>query len=163
MESQRRGERRLLEPCELNDLRLIEAPKPLAVTKEQCRALGRLWFKETRRIKRVRAKHKLQRQVELKDWSWDTKKQRTRVYVDEMVDKDGNIWGPDAWPDVVTKHFVDLYKAPGVETMAEKRELENLSFAAMKHGGQAHTAQARACLEMALEITEKNSKPEEYD
>ena len=34
----------------------------------------------------------LQRQIELKDWSWNSKKQRTRVYVDEMVDKDGNIW-----------------------------------------------------------------------
>ena len=36
--------------------------------------------------------------------------------------------------------------------MAEKRELENLSCAAMKHA-----AQARACLEMALEITERRS------
>ena len=49
-----------------------------------------------------------QRQIKLKDWSWNTKKQRTRENVDEMVDKDSNIWGPNAWPDLVTKHFVDL-------------------------------------------------------
>ena len=45
-----------------------------------------------RKIKRLRAKHKLQGQIGLKDWFWNDKKQWTRVYIDEMVDKDGNIW-----------------------------------------------------------------------
>ena len=85
------------------------------------------------------------------------------MYIDEMVDKDGNIWGPGAWPDLVTKHFVDFCKAPEVEIMAEKRELANLSNAAMKHGGHSRTGNAPATLEMALELTERTSKPEEYD
>ena len=36
----RMGERGLLESHELNDLRLVEAAKPMAVTKEQRRSLG---------------------------------------------------------------------------------------------------------------------------
>ena len=149
------SQRRPQEPC---DLRLIEAANPLATTKEQRSALGKLWFKEKRRIKRLVAKHKQQRQIELTDWSWNTKKQRTREIVDEMVDKDGNIWEPDAWPDLLTKHFVDLYKALEVEIMAEKRELQNLSCAAMKHRWTSTCRTARACLEMALEITERKKQ-----
>ena len=60
--------------------------------------------------------------------------------------------------DLVHQHFVDLYKAPEVEIMAQKRELESLSHAAMKHGGHARAAMARATLEMALELTERKSK-----
>ena len=52
-----------------------------------------------------------------------------------MVDKDGNIWGPDAWPDLVQQHFADVYKALELEIMAEKRELENPSHEALQHGG----------------------------
>ena len=51
-----------------------------------------------------------------------------------MVCKDGNTWGPDAWPDLVTEHFVDFFKAPEVEIMAEKPELEILSCAAGDYG-----------------------------
>ena len=122
--------------------------------REQRRAGGKLWFKETE-DQELRAKHKRQRQIELKDWSWNSKKQQTRVYVDEIVDKGGNIWGPDAWPDLVHQHFVDLYKAPLVEIMAEKRELESSAGAAIKQGGHARSAEARATLEIALELAER--------
>ena len=47
--------------------------------------------------------------------------------------------------------------------MAEKRGLESLSHAAMKHGGHARAVQARAAWEMAPELTERKAKPEEYD
>ena len=47
--------------------------------------------------------------------------------------------------------------------MAKKRELESLDSAAMKQGGRARTAKARATLEMALELAERKSKPEEHD
>ena len=91
----------LMEPSEHRDLSLIEAARPLATTKEQRRAL---WFKEKRKIKRLRAKYKIQRQMELKDRSWNDKKQRTRVYADEMVE----IWQTDDWPDLVHQDFVDF-------------------------------------------------------
>ena len=45
--------------------------------------------------------------------------------------------GPDAWPDLVHQHFADVYKALEVEIKAEKRELENPSNEALKHGGHA--------------------------
>ena len=58
---------------------------------------------------------------------WNTKKQRTRVYVDEMVDKDGNIWGPRC------------LARPG----DHGRELDNLSSATMKHGRNKHPLHRR--------------------
>ena len=54
------------------------------------------------------------------------------MYVDEMIDKDGNVLGFDDWPKMVHQHFADLYKALEMEIMAEKRQHENLSHAAMK-------------------------------
>ena len=50
---------------DLHDLRLIEAAWPLKTTKQQRRAPGRLRFKEKRRIKRLKAKHKIQRPMRL--------------------------------------------------------------------------------------------------
>ena len=47
--------------------------------------------------------------------------------------------------------------------MAEKRELENLSRAAMWNGERARARQARAALEIALELAKRNCKPVEYD
>ena len=66
----------------------------------------------------------------------DQQQQRMRVYVDEMVDKGGNTWGPNEWPDLVHKHLVDLYKAPEVEILAEQHELHRLSLAAIKGGAR---------------------------
>ena len=54
-----------LGPSDLHDLKFIEAAWPLATTKQQRRAPGRLWFKEKRRIKRLEAKHKIQRPMGL--------------------------------------------------------------------------------------------------
>ena len=67
-----------------------------------------------------------------------------------MVDKDKNICWPDDWPKMVQQHVIDLYKAPGTQIMAEKSELENLPHGAMKNGGHARAAEARATLDMAL-------------
>ena len=100
-----------LEPSDLHDLKFIEVAWPLATTKQQRRAPGRLWFKEKRRIKRLKAKHNIQRPIEVKYWSWNDKTQRCRVFVGEMVDKDGNIWASDDWPKMVHQHVVDLHKA----------------------------------------------------
>ena len=92
----------LLDTSELRDLSLIEAAKPLS-TKEKCRAVGRNGCAQN---------YKPHKQIELEGWTWNDKKRRTPVYVDEMVDEAGNIWGPDDWPDLVHQHFVDLCKAP---------------------------------------------------
>ena len=110
----------LLKPSELRDLMLIEAATTLATTNEERRALGRPWFKEKRKIKRPRAKHKIQEQIELEEWSRNDKKHRILVYVEETMEKDGNIWGSDDWPDLVHQHFVDLCRALEVEIMTEK-------------------------------------------
>ena len=88
---------------------------------------------------------------------------RNKKPVCTLIKNGGNIWEPDDWPDLVHPHFVDLYKAPESDIMVEKRELESLSHAAMRHGGHARATQARAVLVMALEPTERKCKPEEHD
>ena len=75
---------------------------------------------------------------------------------DEMVDKDGNIWRTDAWPDLVHSHFADVYKAREVEIRPEKRELEKPSNEALQHGGHE-------LLAMVLGLTERKRTLEEYD
>ena len=146
------GGQGLLDPSEPRDLNLIEAARPRA-TNEQRRNLGKLWFEE----------NQLHSQIERKDWSWNDKKQRTRVYVGEMVDKDGNIWVPDEWLDLVHRHFADLYKAPEVKILAEQREVASLSYVAVRSGGRARDRKARAGLEIAMELAERKCKPDEYD
>ena len=80
-----------------------------------------------------------------------------------MVDKDGNIQGPDDWPKMLQQHVIDLHKGLETEIMAEKSELENLSHGALKNGGHARAVEARATLDMALEHTKRSCTPEAYD
>ena len=61
------------------------------------------------------------------------------------------------------QHVIDLYKPPETQIMAEKSELENLYHGAMKNGGHARAAEARVTLDMALVLTKRSCKPEEYD
>ena len=110
-----------------------------------------------------RANHIIQEQIELKDWSWNDNNRRTRENVDEMLDKDGNIWGPDDWPDLMHQHFVVLYKVPEVEIMAEKRELESVLHAAMKHGGHARAGTSTRCLGNVAGIHRKKLQTRGYD
>ena len=80
-----------------------------------------------------------------------------------MVDKDGNIWGPDAWPDLVTKHFVDLYKAPEVDILAEKQGARESVFRSIENRRTSTDCTGPCMSRNGVDIMERKSQPEEYD
>ena len=110
------------------------------------------------------AKHKLQRQIELEGLVLEYKETADPRMRRRKGGQGRQHLGAKLQARPGAPHFVDLYKAPEAEIMAEKREVERLSQ--RSNGGMeghARAIQARAALEVALGLTERNCKPEEHD